>query len=104
MDRDLEDDMRACAWFMEKIKQDEYAKSIYSALCNMRWQPKEVVPILRDEYWTCSWRAAGGIVADLRTEGEDYMDFYCGGNEGFVNDEVREDLAKLGWHPSEYPD
>ena len=67
------------------------------------------MPILKDETWTCSWRYAGGIVADLCGEG-DYLDWYCTGirhddgdltinyvGEGMVTDEVQEDLFKLGW-------
>ena len=96
-----------------------YAQNVYAALCNMRWQPKDVMPILKDEYWSCSWRSSGGIVADLRGNNEDYMDYYCSGigggislddnrpegyvAEGEVTDEIRNDLAALGWHPSPWP-
>jgi hypothetical protein len=38
-------------------------------------------------------------MADKRDLGEDYMDFYCSGNEGFVDKEIEEDLHKLGWLP-----
>lgn len=124
MDRDLEDDMKNSPWFMEKIKNDSYAQNVYAALCNMRWQPTDVWPVLKDEYWSCSWRCAGGIVADFKGTG-DYMDFYCSGMggiatldseadeefmlrkrfvpEGVVTDEIREDFARLGWHPSPWP-
>jgi len=112
MDRDLEEDMSRTEWFLNKIKaNDSYAQNIYSALCNMRWQPQDIMPILKDEYWSCSWRSAGGIVADLRKVGEDYIDWYCSGMsnnpgsvpEGTVTDEVREDLFRLGWVPSPWP-
>jgi len=127
MERDLEDDMKNSPWFMEKIKENRYAQNIYAALCNMRWQPQEVWPVLNDEYWTCSWRSAGGIVAELRNDiaVEDYMDWYCSGMggvasydyledeqqmaikqyvpEGTVTEEVAEDLLKLGWTPSPWP-
>ena len=131
MDRDLEDELSQCAWFLEKIRtRKDYAQNVYSALCNMRWQPAEVIPILTDKYWSCSWRSAGGIVADFRNGyediNEDYMDWYCSGMggiggyeddkkfeqwqartkyvpEGTVTDEIREDFAALGWRPSEWP-
>ena len=124
MERDLEDDMRNAPWFMLKIKDKTYAQNVYAALCNMRWQVKEVMPILKDEYWTCSWRSAGGIVAELRSQGEDYMDYYCSGirnveyddnenkwwdeagyaSEGEVKDEIAKDLASIGWFPVPYKD
>lgn len=125
MDRDLEAELGECAWFLEKIRtRKDYAQHVYAALCNMRWQPAEVIPILKDEYWTCSWRSAGGIVADFRNGfedvNEDYMSWYCSGigdglgngdadrtrgyvPEGTVTDEIREDFATLGWRPSEWP-
>ena len=121
MDRDLEDDMEASDWFCQKIQDKTYAQNVYAALCNMRWQPKDVIPILKDEWWTCSWRSAGGIVADLRGSNEDYMDYYCSGigdglgngdedrtkgyvPEGHVTKEIQADLAGLGWQPVEWAD
>lgn len=60
--------------------------------------------------WTygCSWRYAGGLIADLRNmcmgTNEDYMDYYCSGSlgensvaEGTVTEEIEEDLNNLGW-------
>ncbi len=115
---------------LTKIRSnDSYAQNLYAAFCNMRWQKLEVLPILKEEYWTASWRSAGGIVARFRNKGEDYMDYYCSGMGGFaafddetdeeaktqfdkrgyvpegvVTDEIREDLKKIGWIPSEWPD
>jgi len=123
LDRNLERDMQDSQWFKDKVRSDKvYAQNVYAALCNMRWQPADVVPILKDEYWSCSWRSAGGIVATLEARGGDYMDWYCSGigdetpdtgrwierpktyvPEGTVTDEIRADLATLGWHPSEWP-
>ena len=65
------------------------------------------------EPWSCSWRYAGGILAELRFEG-DYMDWYCSGigydhdsgyvSEGIVTEEIRNDLAQLGWYPVPWDD
>ena len=77
--------------------------------------------MLKEETWGASWRYAGGIIADMRQQG-DYIDWYCSGmgglaggwqhdegtfnewaartgfvSEGVVTDEIREDLFKLGW-------
>jgi len=121
MDRDLADELSNCPWFLEKVRASKtYAQNVYSALCNMRWQPLDVMPILKDEWWSCSWRSAGGIVANFEAEGGDYMSWYCSGigdglgngdadrnkgyvPEGTVTDEIREDFATLGWHPSPWP-
>jgi hypothetical protein len=124
MERDLVDDLNACEWFLAKIRaSDTYAQNVYAALCNMRWQPADMWPVLKDEYWTCSWRSAGGIVANFLNRG-DYLDWYCSGMGGLagyddneskkyqalgyvpestVTDEIRTDFAQLGWHPSPWP-
>jgi roadblock/LC7 domain-containing protein len=75
MDRDLEEDIKNDAIIMAKLQNSTYAQNVYCAMCNMRWQPQEVWSVLRDDYWSCSWRSAGGIVADLRNCNEDYMDW-----------------------------
>lgn len=120
LDRDLEQDLWQSTEFLHKIRTNPtYAQNVYAALCNMRWQPAEVIPILTDEYWSCSWRSAGGLVARFTGSG-DYMDWYCSGlgdglgngdadgtrgyvPEGEVTDEIREDFARLGWYPSPWP-
>jgi len=129
-ENDLEYDLRTCEWILEKARtREDYAQNIYAAMCNMRWQRLDVFPILKDEYWSCSWRHAGGIVADMLQKG-DYIDWYCSGmgglnasyeptgsetfenwqvrtkyvSEGTVTEEIRADFQKLGWIPSEWPD
>lgn len=119
----MEYDMRSSAWMVAKVRASNvYAQNLYAALCNRDFQKNDVWPLLTNNTWSCSWRYAGGIVADMRGEG-DYMDWYCsgiggavgGGSEydpelekeqlarrGFVpeatvTEEIREDLFKLGW-------
>jgi hypothetical protein len=115
---DLEEDMYLSEWFRNKIRASKsFSQNLYAALCNNEFQKLEVVPILKEETWACSWRSAGGIVARIRKE-SDYMDWYCSGihafssdqedsyyvqnkyvPEGTITDEIREDLQKLGWVP-----
>ena len=116
----LEYDLRTTAWILAKVKDDRYAQNLYAAMCNILWQRTDVFPILKDEFWHCSWRYAGGIVADMRGEG-DYIDWYCSGigsglgngdedgskgyvPEGTVTEEIQADLAALGWHWQERQD
>jgi hypothetical protein len=92
---DLELDLFKTQYIAEKCKDINYAIDLYGALCNNRF-------FKNDEEWTCSWRQAGGIVADLRNIGEDYMDFYCSGNESVVTPEISNDLLSLGWSIKPY--
>lgn len=125
---DLVEDIRNCPEIMAKIRAEDryYAQNLYCAWCNMQWCKREMWPVLKEEYWTASWRSAGGIVADLRNQGEDYMDYYCSGirggtsfdpdddneyfeknryvSEGEVTEEILNDLDKLGWFPVPYKD
>lgn len=114
----LEYDLRSTDWILEKARaSDSYAQNIYAAMCNQEWMKLAVVPILTNKHWGCSWRSAGGIVADMLEKG-DYIDWYCSGirndelgngltgvdgvkyvPEGTVTDEIREDFKKLGWIP-----
>ena len=103
-DNNLEWDLRSTAWICEKVKNSAaYAQNLYAAMCNNEFQRRDVVPILKNQTWSCTWRYAGGIVADMR-EGGDYMDYYCSGihgdgyvSESVVTDQIREDLLELGW-------
>ena len=113
----MEYDMSQSDWFVSKVRgSDDYAQNLYAALCNNTFQKQDVWLVLKDAHWSCSWRYAGGLVADLQDRGGDYMDWYCSGigakddldsgyaNEGVVTDEIAADLALLGWRVSEYPD
>jgi hypothetical protein len=128
---DLVEDIRKSPEIMAKIRQEDryYAQNLYCAWCNMQWCPRDMFPALRqgeEDLWSASWRSAGGIVADLRNQGEDYMDYYCSGikggmsydpkdddeyfaknkyvSEGDVTEEIAKDLASIGWFPVPYKD
>ena len=112
----LEYDLRSTDWILTKVRDSKlYAQNLYAALCNNQIQKNDVWPRLKDDFWSCSWRYAGGIIADMREEG-DYLDWYCSGikNEGYqddldipfprghvdesvITDEIRDDLFRLGW-------
>lgn len=75
----MEYDLLTTDWILEKVRADEaYAQNLYAAMCNNGFIKMDVIPILKQEEWGCSWRSAGGIVADMRQEG-DYIDWYCSG-------------------------
>jgi hypothetical protein len=103
----MEYDLRSTDWILQKVREDEvYAQNLYAAMCNREFTKNEVFPILKEEAWGCSWRYAGGIIADMQGKG-DYIDWYCSGSlaagtpgfvdEAVVTDEIRNDLLKLGW-------
>ena len=123
----MEYDLRSTQWIIDKTKNDEvYAQHLYASMCNNDFTKNDVWPILTEKRWSCSWRHAGGIIADMQGKG-DYIDWYCSGirdskildddefraltkeqqesyiqgkrfvPESCVTDEIREDLLKLGW-------
>jgi hypothetical protein len=118
----MEYDLRSTTWICDKVKaSDAYAQNLYAAMCNMQFIKLDVVPILKNQRWSASWRHSGGIVADMKEEG-DYINWYCSGigseeygngldgtkpktdeagrsyvPEGQITDEIQEDLKILGW-------
>ena len=125
----MEYDLRSTEWICDKVKaSDNYAQNLYAAMCNMQFIKLDVIPILKEQRWSCSWRHSGGIVADMQEKG-DYIEWYCSGigsqedgygldhqvpkldkdgrcyvPEGVVTDEIREDLKQLGWAAVEWED
>jgi hypothetical protein len=97
----LEYDLRSNQTILEKCRSSKiYAQNLYAAMCNNDFFYSDC-----EEPWGCSWRYAGGIIADMRQEG-DYIDWYCSGiidknngyvGESFVTDEIRNDLLSMGW-------
>jgi hypothetical protein len=123
-ENNLEYDLLTTDWILTKVRSSEtYAQNLYAAMCNTNWRSKELWPTLKEQNWGCSWRYAGGIIADMRQQG-DYIDWYCSGirggidfdgdnavyddkkfvSEGFVTKEIEHDLDRLGWVLIEYED
>ena len=115
---DLESDMIADATIIKLLKDDKIAREFYAAMCNMRWQKidsgpedEQIINKLKGidpNIWSVGWRGSGGIIADLRNmfynTNEDYIYYYCGGNEGFVSDTVNENFERMGWKQCPWDD
>lgn len=115
---DLSHEMCYDAIVVAYLENDDIARQFYAALCNMRW--KKIVNIPEDQQiidklmgvdpniWSCTWRYSGGVIADIRNANynkeEDYMDYYCSGNEGAVSDIVKECFKRMGWEPEPWDD
>jgi hypothetical protein len=124
----LEYDLLTTEWILDKVRSsDSYAQNLYAALCNVEWRKRDLWTELKEENWGCSWRYAGGIIADMQQKG-DYIDWYCSGSGGLnreyegeetneewqkrtgyvpeatVTEEIERDLNKLGWTPIPYDD
>jgi len=114
----MEYDLRSSEWMCDKVRNsDTYAQNLYAAMCNMQFIKLDVMPILKNQRWSASWRHAGGIIADMREQG-DYIDWYCSGignaelgngleeskyvPEGVVTEEIANDLKTLGWVAAEW--
>lgn len=93
-ENNMEYDLRSTQWILDKVRADDaYAQNLYAAMCNNEFQKNEFLPLLKGQTWSCSWRYAGGIIADMREQG-DYIDWYCSGirDTGFdTDDEDREE-------------
>jgi hypothetical protein len=124
MKDNMEYDLVTTDWILEKVRVSEaYAQNLYAAMCNNEFMKREMWPILKEQTWSCSWRSAGGIIADMRQEG-DYIDWYCSGirndnnydpeinikypngyvPESVVTEEIENDLHTLGWLVVKYDD
>lgn len=68
-----------------------YCKKFYAAMCNT-----DLYKVGSTGEYGYSWRSAGALIADILGEG-DYLNWYCSGNEGFVDDEIADDLNAIGW-------
>lgn len=68
----------------EFVQDKAQAENLYRALCNNKLCNKRD-PV--DEL-SMTWRRAAMMIADLRMQDEDYLFFYCAGNEGFVHPDV----------------
>lgn len=115
---DLEKEMKGDKILIGLLADIDVAVEFYSALCNMRWRkivyiPDDVLIIdklkgIESDLWSCSWRYSGGVIADIRNDNyntaEDYMDFYCRGNEGHVSDRVAECFKRMAWEPVPWED
>jgi len=117
----------ASPMMLAKVRESNvYAQHLYAAMCNQAFAKNEVWPQLKGETWSCSWRYAGGIIADMQNQG-DYLNWYCSGirnpvalseveynqlseqeqelyneskqyvGEGHITDEIQADLLILGW-------
>lgn len=117
----MEWDLLTTDWILTKARESEtYAQNLYAAMCNNEFVRREFWPLLRmdpkQDFWSCSWRYAGGIIADMQEKG-DYIDWYCSGirnttigdeeseywkehkyvAEGTITEEIHSDLQQLGW-------
>jgi len=104
----LERDLRTTWWLVDKVQaKEKYAQNLYAALCNNEFAPVDTWAILKNVRWSCSWRYAGGIIADIRGAG-DYLDWYCSGawaetpdwgmqEEGIIAPEIEKDINTIGW-------
>jgi hypothetical protein len=96
---ELDYEFQQSAELMNKARSKDYAQRLYAALCNTNWY-KEGVVYNDLEPWAVTWRTAGGIVSGWHQGDDrlaDYMEFYCSGGEGYVDEEVEQDLFELGW-------
>lgn len=99
----------------QRILDQTFAYDLYGALTNNMWvkysendeeKTLQALAGTPEHECTISWRAAGALIADMRNSlisgnNQDYMDYYCHGNESVVTDEMRKIFSDLGWTQDE---
>jgi hypothetical protein len=87
----FDDDVRAVLGSQIRAN-DEAATEFWSSLANVGWfhesQPEQEVGY--------SFRAAGGLIAEIRAEGS-YIDWYCSGPYAVVASWIADLMATKGW-------
>lgn len=82
--------------FGKQIQHDEeFAKRAYAALTNIIWRNGE-------KEYSVTFRYAGGLIADIRGDGSNYMTWYCSASEGVVDKSISKKLAEYGWTHHEH--
>jgi hypothetical protein len=93
----LEYSLRTTEWILNKVRQsNNYTKKLYNALCDNKFIRNHIFDILAEKTWAYSWRDVGGIIAHVHQKGS-YKDWTTTGYEGNVDNEIKDDLLKLGW-------
>jgi len=84
--------------FQDKLRKDKHlAELLYASLCNQEYVHKKT-----GWFYSCTWRSAGRIIAEIRDVGEDYIDFYCSGGENCVFKKPYKLIKKCGWRLKPY--
>lgn len=94
----LEKSLRTDPEYLSLLKNEVFACAAYQSFCN------EVYINEHRERFSCSWRYAGGLIAELRDEGEDYIDYYMDFVKGELFDQteqhkntIQQIYNRLGW-------
>jgi hypothetical protein len=94
----MEEALRNDTEFLALLKDEIFACAAYQSFCN------EVYINDDRQRFSCSWRYAGGLIAELRNEGEDYIDYYMDFVKGELFDQtdpykntIQQIYNRLGW-------
>jgi hypothetical protein len=115
---DLEKDMSDSPIIVSYLKDKTFAIEFYQALCNMQWEKIDkrsedlrIIDKLRGinpDIWSVTWRGSGQLIANIRNKNyntkEDYMHYYCSGQEGNVSPLVEKCFKELGWKKRPWED
>ena len=78
------------------IREDlEYAYEMWGALANVDWERKNEDGSV--DIASYSFRAAGDLIASIRSDGTSYMDYYCSSTDGIVPQYIAQALEEEGW-------
>ena len=75
------------------LSDHSLAVELWSSLANVDWEHDG------GDTASYSFRAAGDLIAAVKADGSDYMEWYCCGPDATVSERVADALASQGWRP-----
>ena len=84
------------------IEDREIAIELASSLCNILWSSSR----FKDDSHAVSFtfRVSCAIIARLRDQSEDYLDYYFEVKEGVVSDRIKSLMLEIGYYPLTWDD
>jgi len=104
MNDDLEASLRCDKYIMAAIIDRGFAEELYAALTNIKWFRAGEDTKDEGAAHCMTFRYAAGLIAEMRSAGENYMDFYCCSQEGVVSERIQGELNRIGWKWKAYGD
>jgi len=94
----FEKDIRdSCTKLVKESKS--FSEDLWGSIANVGWSRVENGVPVPDSYVGMSFRHIAGLIAEMRDDDTEYMDWYMCSNDGHARENVKKVLASKGWAP-----